>query len=83
MYVTIDYIKKDIKTGTKEEFILKENLFDIIRQFQLINLKEIIRYQEEEKNKLSTFYDLLSSTKIDDEILRYTNGFIHESLQIN
>ena len=75
MQVILDYIKKDL---------LPENdqlLIKILREYQLAMLKVMKQHLSTQNIVVENQYDLIYNTEIDDEIIRYTNFFIDNSLK--
>jgi hypothetical protein len=77
MQVILDYIKRDL---------LPENnqlLIKTLRDYQLAMLETMNKYLANQKIVIENQYDLIFNTEIDDEIIRYTNFFIDDSLKGN
>ena len=75
MQVILDYIKRDL---------LPENdqlLIKTLREYQLAMLEAMKKYLSNQKIVIENQYDLIFNTEIDDEIIRYTNFFIDNSLK--
>ena len=75
MQVILDYIKKDL---------LPENdqlLIKTLREYQLAMLKVMKQHLSTQNIGVENQYDLIYNTEIDDEIIRYTNFFIDNSLK--
>jgi hypothetical protein len=75
MYVILDYIKRDL---------LPENdqlLIKTLREYQLAMFEAMNKYLVNQKILIESQYDLMFNTEIDDEIIRYTNFFIDNSLK--
>ena len=77
MQVILDYIKRDL---------LPENdqlLIKTLREYQLAMLEAMKKYLSNQNIVIENQYDLIFNTEIDDEIIRYTNFFIDNSLKGN
>lgn len=75
MQITLDYIKRGL---------LPENdqlLIKTLREYQLAMLEAMKKYLSNQNIVIENQYDLMFNTEIDDEIIRYTNFFIDNSLK--
>lgn len=75
MYVILDYIKRDLLPENDQ------SLIKTLREYQLVMLEAMNKYLSNQKKGIENQYDLLFNTEIDDEIIRYTNFFIANSLK--
>ena len=74
MQVILDYIKRDL---------LPENdqlLIKTLREYQLAMLKVMKQHLSTQNIVVENQYNIIYNTELDDEIIRYTNFFIDNSL---
>ena len=77
MQVILDYIKRDLLPENDQ------SLIKTLREYQLAMLEAMKKYLSNQKIVIENQYDLIFNTEIDDEIIRYTNFFIDNSLKGN
>jgi hypothetical protein len=75
MQVILNYIKRDL-LPENDELLIKT-----LREYQLAMLQVMKQHLSTQNIVVENQYDLIYNTEIDDEIIRYTNFFIDNSLK--